>query len=62
MANSTGSISYGPYGTMTFTDGQNYRVTISATADFRAFDQSNSDFHNYTKNLKFTLTPHLIGF
>jgi hypothetical protein len=30
MANTTGSISYGPYGTMTFTDGQNYRVTIPA--------------------------------
>jgi hypothetical protein len=61
MANTTGSISYGPYGTMTFTDGQNYRVTIPAIDGSRASDPSNPDFHNYTKSVVIDdMTPYAV--
>ena len=50
MANGTGSISYGPYGTMTFTDGQNYRVTIPTPQGAHASGPGNENFHLYTKD------------
>jgi hypothetical protein len=43
-----GSISYGPYQTITFTDYDNYKVTIQARPGARASDGSNENFHLYS--------------
>ena len=51
MANGTGSISYGPYGTLTFTDGQNYRVTIPTPAGANSANPTSNYFHLYRKDV-----------